>query len=275
MKTSLFVATLLLLTACPAPNPEPIIVPAPPEELVIDHWTPIAGRDAGQGATGPVPVGRVSRRLTVHQLDHTIRSLAGEGWMLNGAAETAERFPDGGAQGFGAFSVDALLFVGAGMGRADYLTEFRETTDVTPTFAKLMDNWASHQCVLMALKDYTTDGGARLLVHQLPDETLLPDGGAPAGRRATVLENLRLARLHFQGVYTTPQNAAAELGPLADTFDAIALRQRLETVPESDGGVRVGPDGGVEYRFTPTLSDLAAFGAACTLLLTDPEFVTY
>ncbi|MBL8909298.1 MAG: hypothetical protein JNM17_01220 [Archangium sp.] len=273
----LVLVSLLALSACPAqPTPDPIIVPAPPEDLVIDHWTPVVGRDAGMGNLGPLPVGRVSRRLTVHQLDQTIRSLAGTGWMLNGALPTAERNPDDTPQGFGAFSVDALLFLGAGMGRADYLTEFRETTDVTPTFAKLMDNWAAHQCVLMVLDDYTTpDSGTQFFAEVWPENTFQSDGGPSPARRAAVVENLRLARLHFQGIYTQPQNAEAELGALANTFDAIALRQRNELVLEADGGVVIAPDGGLTYRFNADQSDLSAFGAACTLLLTDPEFVTY
>lgn len=264
---------LLLLAAwfaaCPAPTtPDPIIVPPPPEQLVLDHWTPVAALDAGAGRVGPVPVGRVSRRLTVQQLDATLRMLAGDGWSLQASIETAERFPDGGAQGSGPISVDALIFLGAGMGHADYLTEFRETTDVTPTFAKLMDNWASHQCVVMVLHDFTTtDAGARLFAAQIPDEALLADGGSPAARRAVVLENLRRARLHFQGVYTAPERAEAELGSLADVVDAVSLRRRAETQPE--------PDGGARRRYTDQLSDLAGFGAACTLILTDPEFVTY
>jgi hypothetical protein len=135
-----------------------------------------------------------------------------------------------------------------------------------------MDNWASHQCVVAATVDFTTnysagDAGSPIYVQQVPEPTLLPDGGSTPGRRATLLESVRLARLHFQSVYTAPARAEAELGSLVDAAEAVSRSRRAET--------RILDDGGVGPRYSPAQADLAGIAAACTLLLTDPEFVTY
>lgn len=247
---------LLATVACEQPNKEPVVLPGPPEQLVPDHWTPLEVRDAGQGTVGPVAVGRQSRRLTVTQLEASLKEVSGSEWTVDVALPSVL---DGGRPAV--VPVSILPFVGPSMGRADFINEFRNDDSINPMFTKLYDNWASDVCGALVLKDLDpANATKRLMVRPVAW-----DGGVPASaRRAAVLENVRLARLHFHSVFTPPERAEAELGHLADTFEAVSGRFRAEHV--SDGGPRA---------FTDEVSDAYAWVAVCTLLTTDPEFVTY
>jgi hypothetical protein len=237
---------LLALAACPAEPPAPVVEPEP---LVMDHWSGAGSGGVGDATLGPVAIGRVARRLTVHQLESSMKALTGTGWT--GTIEHQAIGEDGGNA---TVTVDALPFLGANLGRADYLNDFRENADVGPSFAKYLDNWVAESCWQVVSADYGSTGPGRRFVLELPVDALA-DGGVPAERHRASLENVRLARLHFQSVYTSAANAQAQLQPLLDTLEAEARRMRP--------------------MYGAQLSDMAGWALVCTLMLTDPEFVTY
>lgn len=256
MRGPLAVVLALALAGCPdAPPP-----PAPPAEPVVpEHWTPVPSGDAGAAAAGPLPLAWQRRRLSVHQLERSLEAALATRWQMSFTAPDLER--DGGVE----VPFDVLLYVGPSMGRADYLTEFRESADIGPTFTKLMDNWAAQACVDAVLADTARPAAQRLVLKQAP-EPPLPDGGTSPARRATILENARLARLHLQSVYTPPAEAEGELGHLVGVHETVAARFRAGDLTATP--VLIPP-------LPADQPDLAAMAVVCMLLATDPEFVTY
>jgi hypothetical protein len=263
MRPLLLSLATLLVCACPGKpaviDPPPPPPPPAPETLVVDHWTKVAIADAGSGAVGPNAIGWNGRRLTVHQLERSLEASLGTRWRMQFGAREMER--DAGVD----VPFDVLIFVGPSLGRADYLTEFRESSDIGPTFTKMMDNWASQSCVDAVLADVNRPAADRRVMEEVP-EAALPDGGTSTARRATILENARLARLHLQSVYTPPAAAEAELGHLVTVFETVAARFRR-------GDPMAMPV--IIPALPAPQADIGAMAAVCTLLATDPEFVTY
>ena len=260
MRTLLLSVATLLLCACPG-KPTVVDPPPPPEPemLVVDHWTPVAVADAGSGAVGPNAIGWNGRRLTVHQIERSLEATLGTSWRMQFGAKELER--DAGVL----VPFDVLIFVGPSLGRADYVTEFRESSDIGPTFTKMMDNWVSQVCTDAVLSDTGRPLADRRVMKEIP-EAALADGGTTMARRATILENARLARLHLQSIYTPPAAAEAELGHLVTVFETVAARFR-------QGDPTAMPV--VIPQLPAAQADVGAMAAVCTLLASDPEFVTY
>ncbi|MBL8953055.1 MAG: hypothetical protein JNK82_19920 [Myxococcaceae bacterium] len=218
-------------SACPG---EPAVVAPPPELTVKDHWSSVDVADAGPASLGPEPLGRRSRRLSVQQLEQTIITLTGDTWAVGPANPPIEVVP----------------FLRTVLGQPDYLSEFRESLDIGPTFTKFMDNWASEVCASMVVRDLTQPNPAlRRFVMRIPPAS---DAGTDnAAVRAAVEQNLRDAKLHLHGELVSPAETAA-IEPYVEVWQQLYLRNLADPYP-----------------------DAWAWAGVCTLMLTDPEFVTY
>jgi hypothetical protein len=260
MKTLAALAGVLAVAACPAidtgstPDPQPVVVPpdpgAPP---VMSHWDPVSV-DAGRVSSGPVAVGRRTRRLSVEQLRASLPAVFdGETWRFPvvGADGGVVPLPDGGE-----LSVFPIDFVAPVLGEADYLTEFRESQDVTPTFLKLLDNAASNVCVRVVSKDLLEPVPARrVFVRFLPGAT-----ASAAERDQALRDTLRFVRLKYHAVYVPPNDTQA----IAD-LEAV-YRTMLAKRP-----IRGDADAGTDAL----IIDAVAWMAVCVHTVTDPAFLLY
>lgn len=234
MKTRvLFLALAVVACGEPAAPIPPLPVPPADPTPIPDHWSTVGAADAGTVSTDPSALGRRTRRMSVDQLRRSLTAVMGETWRVDGA-------------GFSLYPFDLAAPI---LGEADYLTENRESLDVTNTFLKLMDNAAANVCVRACTDDLTiTPEAGRRFVKFIPPAT------ATAAEKAdAVKKNLRRARYLLHAVYVPPNETAG-------IEDLLALHASLTA---NDPFVNT------------TASPLYIWGSICTEMLNDPSFTLY
>lgn len=234
MKTRLAVLALVLAGCTETPDPIPALPVPPPAPLPIpDHWTVVGAADAGTVSTDPSALGRRTRRMSVDQLRRSLTAVMGETWRVDGP-------------GYALYPFD---LAGPILGEADYLTENRESLDVTNTFLKLMDNAAANVCVRACTDDLTVtpEAGRRFV-------KFIPGPNATAAEKADLVKkNLRRARYLLHNVYVPPNETAG-------IEDLLALHASL-TAKDPYAGQAASP--------------LFIWGSICTEMLNDPSFTLY
>jgi hypothetical protein len=153
-----------------------------------DDWSR-SGDDLGPGSAGPRTEGRVPRRLSIAQIDETIRATFGDTWVAGDPPARLEIFP----------------ILGPMLGQPDYLGENSESLDPTPLFAKFMDNMASKMCLDAVLKDLAPTPPAKPIILRF---------------RADPDKNLRYLRLLLHAVYV-PENSTQEIADLRVLHDQV------------------------------------------------------
>ncbi len=228
MKT--FACLSLCLAACTTPAPV-----APVEPPAVDtHWSGAAGAGGSSLPVGPRPLGRTTRRMSVEQLDRSFEAAFGGGWYVDGTTDA------------GYYRIDITPFVAPLLGQPDYLTGFRESADLSTTFAKYLDNAASNLCTRVVIADFAAGATPTLVVSRLP-----ADGGTPEQQTEAIRAGLRHLRLLLHGVYVAP-------GDVEQTARLEALfRETYAANP------------------LPPYAEAVAWIAVCVAATTDPEFSLY
>ncbi len=183
----LSIAALSLLVACTGtapqsgtPQPDPATPPAPlpdpdptPPEPLPDVGTDGVGTITPPDEADPT---RVRRRMSVHQLDASIRQATGFGWDVNGDNQFVE--------------------VAASLGVPDYVD--RTTEDLEPglLFQKFLDDAANHVC--QELVDAEFSGQSDIFLQGVDPQSTRADD--PAGIDAA----LTGAVLRFHGYSLQP-----------------------------------------------------------------------
>jgi len=127
----------------PVPNPHGTVTPLPDPDV-----------QAGS-------VGRAPRRITVAQLDASIRTAVGRGWECPVGAPSS--------------CVD-LADVAPSLGKADFANVSSENTEPNLVFAKFLEDGARDVCMAQALAELTVaDPNARVLSRTVP--TLIGTAG--------------------------------------------------------------------------------------------------
>ncbi|KFE71392.1 hypothetical protein [Hyalangium minutum] len=123
----------------PVPNPHGTVTPLPDPEMQ-------------EGS-----VGRAPRRITVAQLDTSIRTVVGRGWECPANAPSS--------------CVD-LADVAPSLGKADFANVSTENTEANLVFAKFLEDGARDVCMAQATAELTvTDPNARVLTRTVPTLT--------------------------------------------------------------------------------------------------------
>jgi hypothetical protein len=225
-----------------------VVVVRPVEQPVIpDHWTSVS-EDAGVASVLPTALGRRTRRQSVDQLRNSFPVLFGDTWRL----PFTVALPDGGTGTIplpdgGEVSIFPLELIAPVLGEADFITENRESLDVTPSFLKFMDNAAANLCVNRVFKDLSEPNEARRRFVKFR----APAGAPRAEREAAMRRTLRWVRLTFHAVYVAETDTAS----IAD----------LETLHADM--IRKAP--------YPNQAELVAWSSVCVQVVTDPAFTLY
>lgn len=155
-------------------------------DLPSERWSS-AGEDRGPGEVGPRPEGRIPRRLSITQIDRTLRSTFGDTWTTDDPR--VEIFP----------------ILGPMLGQPDYITDSVESLDPSPLFAKFMDNMAAKKCVTAVLADLGSPPPASPVIVKF---------------RSDVDQNLRYLRLLLHAVYVPP-GSTREIADLRELYDTL------------------------------------------------------
>ena len=144
MRRLVALALLALAPACSSkPEDKPVMAPVDgtlePVSNPHDAVTPLPDPEMQQGS-----VGRAPRRITVSQLDMSIRTAVGRPWT----------------------SLDALA---PSLGRADFANVSTENIEPNLVFAKFLEDGAREVCLTQAAAELTqTDPNLRTLARTLP-----------------------------------------------------------------------------------------------------------
>lgn len=249
MRVALLVV-VVALSGCPSQELEPtvsvvVLPPDPGPAPVLDHWTTTVASDGGTVGTGPVALGRRTRRLSVEQLRASFPATIGDTWRL-----PVPPLSDGGVARYedgGEVSVFPLDLIAPVLGEADFLTENRESLDVTPSFLKFMDNAAANVCVRAITQDVVEPRES----HRHFLRFRAAPNASEAEKRQALRATLRWVRLTFHAVFVAP-NDLAGIADLERVYDDTFAKNPY-----------------------PTAQEGVAWMAVCVHVITDPAFLLY